>query len=219
MKSSIIALFTILIAFSLIASSPSSINAQQPTKEARKEKIAEVKSKLRKSGRIIGSQVTAITGTTLSVTKDSKTYTVNTDANTRFRRHFWGKSSISEISVGDNVNVWGTWTDENQTIISAKLIRDTSVMKRFGVFIGQVKSKDTSSFVLTATIRGDQTVLFDINTKFTNIKSASINYSDVNVGDKVRVKGMWDKTLYKITDVKEVKDFSLPPRPTVSPAK
>lgn len=188
--------------------------AQSPTgtlREKVKEKVQNVKAQL---AHLVGVKVDSISGTTLTVSKDGKTYTINTDASTKFRRLFWGKSSLSEISVGDNLNVWGKWTDDAQTTILARMIRDTSIMKRFGVFIGTVKSKDTASFVITTVNRGDQTVSFDNNTKFVNRKGATISYNDVNVGDRVKVRGLWDKTLSKITQVTQVKDFSLPPKPT-----
>ncbi len=158
--------------------------------------------------------VTAINGTSLTVTlldineqPNGKTITVNTDSSTKFKRRFWGDSSISEISVGDRVNVKGTWTDSSQTTLQAKYVRDTSIMKKFGTFIGTVLTKSDTSFTFDPNHRGNQTVYFDSNTKFINRSGQTMTYSQLNVGDKVRVKGIWDKTLHKITGVTEVKDF------------
>ncbi len=164
------------------------------------------------SVKLINAEVTAINGTTLTVSKDGKTYTINTSNKTKFRRLFWGQSSLAEISVGNKINAWGKWTDDNKTTMDATMVRDLSIMKRFGVFFGTVKSKSDTNFVLTAVQRGDQTVFFDNNTKFVNRKQQTMGYGDMNVGDKIRVKGVWDKSNSKITEVSQIKDFSLPPQ-------
>src|SRR5689334_19625315 len=73
----------------------------------------------------VGSgKLTAVNGTTLTVEKDSKSYTVLTDDKTQFRRRFWGKATVSEYQVGDTLNVIGMWTDDAKTTIQARLIRD-----------------------------------------------------------------------------------------------
>ena len=46
--------------------------------------------------------------------------------------------------------------------------------------------------------------------KFVERKETSITLSDLKIGDRVRVKGVWDKTLNKITEVTQIKDFSIP---------
>lgn len=189
---------------------------QEKIQEKIKERIQERTTLKNKMAKILQGEITAISGTTLTVKKDDKSYTIKTDDNTRFRRHFWGKSKLSEFSVGDKVDVWGIWTDDSQTTILAKMIRNLSLQKRYGVFFGTVKSKETSSFVLTTLKRGEQTVYFDSNTKFINRKGEKIAYDEIKSGDRIGVRGLWDRTLSKITEVKEVKDFSLPEKPTQS---
>lgn len=146
---------------------------------------------------------------TLTVTKDGKTYTVNVDANTQLHRRFWGKATWDEISVGDMVNVIGQWTDDAHTAINAKLVRDTSVQKRFGVFIGTVTANGGSSLTID-TKRGTETVTIDASTKIVNRKEEMIGKSDIKIGNKVRVRGLWDSKLNTITEVSKVKDYSLP---------
>lgn len=163
-----------------------------------------------KSAKIIDGKAASISGTTLSVTKDGKTYAVDTDSSTKFIRHFWGKSSISDISVGDNLNVWGTWTDASDTTIKARLIRDLSIMKRFGTFFGSITSVASDHFTIQTLQRGSQDVYFTNSTKFVNRKEETIVSGDIKSGDRIRVKGLWDKNLNKITDVTQIKDFSLP---------
>jgi len=165
------------------------------------------------NGRAALSQatLTAKNGTTLTVTgTDGKTYTVNTDGTTQFRRRFWGKSSLDEMNTGDKVDIIGKWTDSADTTIQAKLVRDTSIQKRFGVFFGSVTSTTGSGFVVATINRGSQTVTIDSTTKLLNRKGATIAQSDIAAGHKVRVRGLWDNTANTITQVTEVKDFSLP---------
>jgi len=164
----------------------------------------------------IGSgTISAITGTTLTVkAKDGKTYTVLTDDKTQFRRRFWGKGSLSEMSVGDMVNVIGKWTDDTHTVIQARLVRDLSIKKRNGVFFGTVQSVSSSGFVIQTRKRGTLTMTTSASTKFVNRKEETITKADVIVGHRIRVKGLWDSKLNTLTEVTQVKDFSLPVKPT-----
>lgn len=162
--------------------------------------------------------VTAISSTTITCAKDGKTYTILTDSSTQFRRRFWGKATLSEIQVNDVINVIGKWQDDAHTTVLAKLVRDTSIQKRFGVFFGTVTSLTADGWVMNTLNRGSQTVTVGSSTKFMNRKEETITKGDIAVGHRVRVKGLWDSKNSTITDVAQVKDFNLPPKPTGSPA-
>lgn len=172
-----------------------------------------------------------IEGTILSVGTDSlsvkgndgKTYQINVLSTTNLVRAFGGKSSLAEFSVGDKVMIFGKFTDSTDTAINANTIRDLSIQKRWGVFFGQITALNSNNFVMQTVERGVQTVYFGTS-KFVNRKEAAINYADLKVGDRVRVKGVWDKTLNQISEVSQIKDFSLPviaptsvPSPTPTP--
>ena len=60
--------------------------------------------------------------------------------------------------------------------------------------------------------RADQTVTVDSSTKFSNRKGETITQSEITVGQRVRVKGLWNSNDNTVTEVKEVKDFALPVR-------
>lgn len=180
-------------------------------KEDLKQKLQNLKGQVTK---LIGVEITAVSGTTLTVSKDGKTYTVNTDSNTHFQRHYWGKSSLAEFSIGNKVNVHGKFTDDAKTTILARLIRNLSIMKRHGVFHGDVTAKNSDNFVIDSKQRGSQTVFFTSSAKFIQRNEVAMTYADLQVGHRVRVKGVWDKTLNKITETIQVKDYSLPPQPT-----
>lgn len=190
---------------------------KQDIKDEVKEKIASRPAVLRKArAAIIGGTLSSKNGTTLTVTKDGKTYTVLTDIKTQLRRRFWGKATLDEIQVGDSVNVHGRWTDESQTTIQAVLIRDMSIQKRFGVFFGTLTATSSSGWVMETIKREKQTVTVSSDTRLVNRRGETISQSDIAVGHRVRVKGLWNSQNNTITEVTHVKDFSLPPFPTPS---
>lgn len=194
---------------------------KEERKEARTEFRQEIKASLddRKSSisaalskrvMLSSATLTAKNGTTLTVTKDSKTYSVGTDSDTQLRRRFWGKATFDEIQVGDSLNIIGMWTDDAKTTIKARLVRDISIQKRFGVFVGVIKSIGTNSFVLETVQRGPQTVTIDSATKIMNRTGQTIPQSDLSVGHRVRVRGMWNNSSSTITEVVGIKDYSVP---------
>ena len=172
-----------------------------------------------KRGELDNVKVTAKDATSITVDNDGTSVKVDVTANTHFRRKFWGKSDIGEISVGDSIDVIGRWTSEDKTEIKAVLIRDLSIQKRQGVFFGTVKTITDTGFVMTTIQRGTETVTLDATTKLINRKGQTITAADIQVGHKIRVRGMWDSANFTITEVTEVKDFSLPPvaTPTATP--
>ena len=155
--------------------------------------------------------LTAKDGNTLTVSKDGKSYSVLVDSNTQLRRKFWGKATLDEMQIGDTLNVMGKWTDETKTAVLAKMIRDVSIQKRNGVFVGTVNSLTSNGWMMDTIKRGSQTVTVSSTTRFVNRKGVSIAQSDILVGHKVRVKGLWNSQANTITEVTHVKDFSLPP--------
>ena len=131
-----------------------------------KETLEDLKNQLQNkiksmAAKIIGGEITAKSDNALTVTKDGKTYTVNTDSATKFRRHYWGKSGLDEFSVGNKVNIFGKFNDENQTTILARLIRNLSIMKRRGIFFGDVTVKNSNDFKIKSVNRGEQSVFFN----------------------------------------------------------
>lgn len=158
--------------------------------------------------------LTAIGGTTapttLTVTKNGTTYTINITANTQLRRRFWGKATLSEFTVGDMVTIIGQWTDSAHTTVNAVLVRDLSIQKRFGVFIGTVSSLTGTGWVMSTLSRGNQTVTVSTTTKLVNRKGQTISQADVKVNDRVRVRGLWDSKANTITEVTNVKDYTIP---------
>ncbi len=191
----------------------------QQEKEKIKKEAQDLKQNLRqniqqqvqqagkKAGKIINGEVTAKSGTTLTVMSNGTSYTINTDSNTKFMRHFWGKSSFGETAVGNRVNVWGAFT--NDTTVQARMIRNLSVQKRSGVFFGTVQSKGSDSLVISTAVRGNQTVSVSSAAKIVNRNGETLTFGQVSVNERVRIRGVWDKSNNTIAEVMELKDFSL----------
>lgn len=195
---------------------------RQQIREQVQEKVQELKDKLSwllpfGFNRMEIISIPGVTPPTdLGVSKDGKNFTVKVTEKTLLLRKFGGKSSLSEFSVGDIISVRGKWLDEEKTILESRVIRNVSIQKRKGTFWGTVKSIDSGakSFVLTSVQRGDQSVSTDEKTRIVNRREEPISFEDLLLGHRVRVSGLWDSKLGKITEVSRIKDWSLPPGPT-----
>ena len=117
------------------------------------------------------------------------------------------------------INVWGKWTNTDGTAMNAAMIRDTSIQKRRGAFVGTVSSKSGNTFTLQTVNRGSQTVTVDTSkAKIVNRKNETMSLDGVSVNDKIQVKGLWDSKLNTITEVTHLKDYSVPIKATVTPS-
>jgi len=172
-----------------------------------KEKLQALRFNARLTGKIteVGENYLKVSGN-----NDGKVYQVNVTEKTQLRRHFWGKSSLAEFSVGDEVNVIGRFTNETKTTIEAVLIRNNSIQKRWGVFFGEVLSKSGNTLKIKTINRGELDIYIINNTRFLDCQGKTIALENIQIGHRVRVKGVWDKNLNKVIEVVEVKDFSLP---------
>jgi hypothetical protein len=191
-------------------------------KEEKKDLIKEIRNQIKEKVKAlrfdarISGKITEIGGNYIKVSdnKEGKTYQVNITEKTKLRRRFWGKSDLKEFAVGDEVNVIGRFSDEAKTTIDAVLIRNLSIQKRWGVFFGEVLSKEGNFLTIKTINRGELKVYWTDDTKIFNRREESISLNNIEVGHRVRVKGVWDRTLSEIRETNEIKDFSLPPTPT-----
>lgn len=194
-------------------------NVREQVRENREKIFDRVKTFLKKNLRfdVRKTCATATKGTnTLTINCDESSYTVNINEATKFIRKFGGKSSFDELAVGDEINVFGKFTDDSKTTINARLIRNLSIQKRWGVFFGEVTSvPDGEKFVMKTIQRGDMAIYFDSETKLLNHKKETITPSEIVIGMRVRVKGVWDKTSSEVRETEEVRVF--PSKPTETP--
>lgn len=141
--------------------------------------------------------------------KDEKTATLNITDKTVILKKFGGKSSMTELKVGDIVTAVGTWTQTDPPVLETKVLRDLSILKRKATFWGKIKSISGDTFVLSTIFRGELTIKTDGETKFVNRREETIVFSDLKEGHRVRVKGIWDQTLKLVEEVSLVKDWSV----------
>ena len=192
-------------------------------KEAReKEREASKEAQLLKKNlgkRVFLKEVTltAKTGDTLPSTlsvvdTQGKTYSVEVTTESQLRRKFFGKASLPEFQINNILSVAGVWGNDEKTIIKAKIVQNLSIQKRFGVFIGKVTEINGSTIVIESTARGKQTITLSTSTKLVARNEKVIGASDVLVGHIIRVKGLWDRSNNTVTEVTNVKDYSLPAR-------
>lgn len=176
-----------------------------------KSRVEELIQKKLKFAARVNGKITEIGSNQLIIEdKEGKALTIIITEKTQLRRRFWGKSSLNEFKVGDEVNIIGRYTNEEKTEIEAKLIRNLSIQKRSGVFFGKVVSVLENSLVIETLKRDQLTVYINRNTKLINRKEEKINFSEIKIDHKIRVKGVWDRNLKEVREVDEIKDFSLP---------
>jgi hypothetical protein len=194
-------------------------NQIEERKENMLDKAKNLLKKMRFEARVTGN-ITTIGTMELTLTdKENHSYTVKITDKTRLIRRWGGKSNLSEFAIGDEVNVIGKWVDEQKTTIEAILIRNLNIQKRFGTFFGTITEKQENYFVIATINRGNQKVYFTNTTKFLDHRKNPINYNDLKIGDRVRVKGVWDRSLNEIRETQEVRVFPQTPRltPTITP--
>jgi hypothetical protein len=187
-------------------------NVKEQVKENRTGFLDKVKNFMKKNLRFearVKGEITIIGSNNFSLNGDDGTFQVNITDKTKMLRKFGGKSSLSEYSIGDEVVVFGKFTDDTKLIIDTKTVKNNSIQKRRGAFFGKVTVKNNDNFVMETAERGTQTVYFG-TAKIVDRKETVIALTDIKVGDRVRVKGVWDKTLSKISEVDQIKDFSIP---------
>lgn len=199
---------------------PAQITRGEDRGENRPNILNNIKNNLKNLGlgARIGGSLTAINGNTLTVsTQNNGSVTVNILTNTQIRRRFWGKTAVSEFTVGDNVLVIGSWIDTTKAAINAVLIRDVSIERRWGVLFGTVTANNSTTLIVNTLSRGSVTVDLSGSTKLVNRKQQTIGFGDIQIGNKVRIKGTYDLTSKVVVTTDEVKDFSIPAQGSVTP--
>lgn len=180
--------------------------------EKKQEVVAKIREKARKKGMkaTLTGEITAISSDSLQVSRGDKAYTVYVGADTKLVRKFGGTAILSEFAVGNRIQVFGNWTDESKSAVSATTIRDMSIQKLRGTFVGKITAKGSTSFTIEPLKRTTQTVFVSSATKYMDRKKAAMTYADIKVGDQVKVSGVWDRSNNKIMEVTEVRDLSVP---------
>jgi len=130
-------------------------------------------------------RVTAIDGTTLSVTVWRGAFAVLTGEETRFRVPDTEQATLADIQVGDRVAVWGK--RETRCLLRARLIL---VIPEGAITLrGEVTAIEGDGFRLQ-TRQGEQTVRVDDETRFRLPGVEDPSLDDLLEGAKVLIAGI-----------------------------
>ncbi len=140
--------------------------------------------------------LTAMSGTsvpaTITLTSGATIYTVNVDATTVLVRKYNGPADLSEFLIGDTLQVRGTLSSDAVNTITPKTIKDLSVQRAGGTFIGNVVTTNCAgnTFTYKPKDREQQTVTVTTNTKIIR-GGEKITCADMKNGELARVIGLW----------------------------
>ncbi len=167
-----------------------------------------------------GAKVTAISGNTISAATTwgsaSMTWNIVTDSNTEFVRR-GGKSSISEISVGDLVSFQGMLQTgvASPLTVQAKIVKNWTVLKPAPAPMtleGKIKTPPAASSTPTtmvATFKDrDYTVNIAADTSVLNVFWLRIPLTSLKAGDNVRIYGLVNSASSTI-DATVIRDTSV----------
>jgi hypothetical protein len=182
------------------------------TPEMKRQRLEDLKERLKAMGintKLVG-QLATVSGTVLTVSKNKINYKVNISDKTQLLRRFGGLSKLSEFSVGDRLNIVGNWVAGSNTEINATYIRNMSISKKNGVFNGKVTAKTTDSLTIEINKKKKQTVEVTTSAAYKNRDGGTIVFADIQIGDRVAVRGVWDSKLKKIIEVSLIRDLTIP---------
>lgn len=129
-----------------------------------------------------------------------KEITLLVDANTKFVRKYWGKSSLEELTVGDKLDV-RVKTNEDGTV-TATLIKDDTLQWTWKIHNGTIGNLDATAktFTLTQNNKKSVTVKVDAKTKiFIPNASATSTFADLQNGQIAHVRGIINNKTKVIT--------------------
>lgn len=144
-------------------------------------------------------QVTAVSTTGFTMkTRAGNTITVNTETAQLLRKPNT-TITIADIKVGDEVVVMGTKVDS--TNITAITVYDKVAKPKRVEAQGIVTAKTDTSLTIQGKHGSTTTITTNGDTKVTE-KGTAITLADIEVGNKVKVEGLWDKILNIFTALK-----------------
>lgn len=164
-----------------------------------------------KAGNVVklSGTIASLGTNSFTLTTNEGSVTVNLMTNAVLLRRFGAKATFAEFSVSDRVQVLGKY-NADKTAVDARVVRNQSIQKRHGTFVGTIISTSTNSFTFQPLARPIQTVTTIATTRFVDRTMKPITFSTLAVGHRVMVRGVWDNKLNTVTETVLVKDFTLP---------
>lgn len=145
--------------------------------------------------------VASVSGNIVNITDASSTAYAVDAANAKLMRKFGGKMVITDVQIGDRLDVLGTTTGTTSNALSATIIRDESLQAVNGEFEGQITAVNGTSFTLLSMNRGSLTINTTASTSFAASGQATTS-PVLAVGQRVHVAGVWDTANSNVTALK-----------------
>lgn len=95
------------------------------TKVKNETRIRKQEHRISGKKRTIPGRIASINGAVITLTKGNKTYTVNTNTETKFLNRKWATIAIGNLKVGDKLRIRGTVLEKT---ITAETVRDISIL-------------------------------------------------------------------------------------------
>lgn len=131
-------------------------------------------------------------------------WNVNIDNNTTIIRRYGGASTISEIKVGDILDVRGNLISGNE--INASVVYNFSSLVRRGTFAGKlVIQQEPGTLILDIGNGVMITAATDSETRFYKFPGKeNARFYDLRLGDRVILTGLWDDTTGVVREITRV---------------
>ncbi len=124
------------------------------------------------------------------------TWAVYTDGETKFLRRRGNASALADLKSGHIINIDGRLvTTALNATISAGTIKNLSDNKTSSSLSGIIAGADGPNRRFTIKSRGEDVTVTASNATQINKSGVSIVFSELRVGNKVAVKGLWDRAI------------------------
>ncbi|MCX8016117.1 MAG: hypothetical protein N2692_02340 [Patescibacteria group bacterium] len=164
---------------------------------------------------IKAAQVTAVGSNEISIKIFGIEYKVNL-SKAKILKSQWISGDVDDFVVGDIVNVYGFITEEAPLIIYAQTVRNLSLQKHLTIFKGLIQNLGNFSFsllteqneLINVAVTNDTRIIKTEGVACIQIyppincpmsTSTTITFADLKNGDKVIVRGEYDKVANQLT--------------------
>ena len=166
----------------------------------------------------VGSSTTTPVNFTLTLDPQhqSRSITVVADDGTIFVRHFFGRSSLSELAVGDHLQIFGRY--DEMGVLHALAVKDQSIQLASNL-TGNITALDPAAKTFTLSHTNGfsakwlpLTVRINDNTKIVSTDGKLLSLADLQMQQQVRVSGVLN-TQGKFLTASQIKVNYVAPQP------
>jgi hypothetical protein len=139
--------------------------------------------------------LSSVSGNTLTIASWGGNWIVDA-ANAKLTRKEGGKSSgLSEFQIGDWIAVNGSVGTSSAWFISARHVRDESLVVRKAAMSGTISNLNSSNSSFTFSVKNGKTASVTVNTDAKIwVGKASSTFSGLSNGMFAEVSGLWNRT-------------------------